>query len=201
MSNIISFEKARAERAPQLVRLHIELAWIEPKIWRRVIVPSHLSLDQIHRIIQTVFGWKDGHLHEFDFEGERYGIPDPIFDLNPIRPEQSTSLKAALGKLDTFKYVYDFGDNWLHLITVEEHLSGGTAPTSPIECLGGENAAPPEDVGGAPGYEDFQTIMADDQHPEHQSMKRWFKQGYRRHFDARFFDLNTINKALKKLKL
>jgi len=33
---------------------------------------------------------------------------------------------------------------------------------------------PPEDVGGAPGYEEFLKAMADPKHPEHNELKEWY---------------------------
>ena len=40
-------------------------------------------------------------------------------------------------------------------------------------CIGGENACPPEDVGGPPGYEEFLAAMADPNHPEQRELKKW----------------------------
>lgn len=35
-----------------------------PTIWRRVIVPSHVTFHQLHTILQFSMGWKDRHLYE-----------------------------------------------------------------------------------------------------------------------------------------
>jgi hypothetical protein len=55
---------------PRLIELCITLADIEPPIWRRVRVPDAYTLDQLHRVIQLLFGWLDYHLYSFEV-GER----------------------------------------------------------------------------------------------------------------------------------
>jgi len=52
--------------------LRIELKEIKPVIWRRFIVPSNITLDRLHDIIQIVMGFTDSHLHEFVIDGKRY---------------------------------------------------------------------------------------------------------------------------------
>jgi Plasmid pRiA4b ORF-3-like protein len=49
---------------------------------------------------------------------------------------------------------------------------------------------PPEDVGGAPGYDAFLEAMADTKHPEHKSIKEWY---------GDIFDPNEPNKEKFKL--
>ena len=39
-----------------------------------------------------------------------------------------------------------------------------------LEAIG---QAPPEDVGGVPGFVDFHTITLDPKHPEYEHMKKW----------------------------
>ena len=42
--------------------LRIELEDIEPLIWRRVAVPTSMSLKAVHNVIQAAMGWLDNHL-------------------------------------------------------------------------------------------------------------------------------------------
>jgi hypothetical protein len=62
---------------PVAYQLKITRAEIQPPIWRRVLVPGLLTLDQLHHVIQQVMGWIKAHLHEFVIGGQRYGMPDP----------------------------------------------------------------------------------------------------------------------------
>jgi hypothetical protein len=58
-------------------------------------------------------GWSDNHLHEFEIAGERYGIPDPHDPSGPpVVAESRVRLGACLGGMKSFRYVYDFGDDW-----------------------------------------------------------------------------------------
>ena len=84
MSNVTPLKKPRAKKVPNLLQLKIELAWIKPTIWRRILVPESITLGNLHQVLQVAFNWGDYHLHEFNFGGERFGIPDPEFDWEPV---------------------------------------------------------------------------------------------------------------------
>ncbi len=75
----------------------------------------------------------------------------------------------ALNPKKRFEYIYDYGDNWWHTITIENRLPL-TSTRSSIICIGGEMACPPEDVGGLGGYFGFLETMADPQHEEHDAV-------------------------------
>ena len=72
-------------RAPKRVyQLLVELDEVEPRVWRRLWVPDTLTLAKLDRVIQAAMGWTNSHLHEFEVEGKRYGIPDDEgFDETP----------------------------------------------------------------------------------------------------------------------
>lgn len=61
---------------PNAVRLHVVIAGIDPPVWRRLVVPLHFTLAQLHPILQAAFGWTDSHLHQFLIGGLRYGEAD-----------------------------------------------------------------------------------------------------------------------------
>ena len=45
--------------------IRITLRDSKPPIWRQVAVPSDITLEQLHEVIQIVMGWTDSHLHQF----------------------------------------------------------------------------------------------------------------------------------------
>lgn len=142
-------------------------------------------------------GWWDYHLHEFEIGGLRYGIPDPEWDLGPeLINEARKKLLTVLGNRRTFDYLYDFGDSWLHRITLEERLPM-RQPQRYALCVAGENARPPEDVGGIPGYYELLEVIADPSHEEHESMVEWCGGS----FDPRRFDIDAANESLKRIKV
>ena len=62
-----------------IYQLKVTLQDISPPIWRRLLVASTVSLEDIHIILQIVMGWTDSHMHEFAKGSDRYGIPDEYF--------------------------------------------------------------------------------------------------------------------------
>jgi hypothetical protein len=143
--------------ADELAILRIELADIEPLIWRRVGVRGSTSLATLHRIIQAAIGWLDYHLWEFTVDDVIYGIPDPDDISWGRKVERASTAKLAkvLGSgVKAFSYVYDMGDNWEHRVIVER-IEAIQPDTLYPEFLGGERRCPPEDCGGLPGYYEF----------------------------------------------
>ena len=58
----------------------------------------------------------------------------------------------------TFTFVYDFGDNWRHTVTIEKLMAAMPAPKKP-SCIDGARCCPPEDVGGTSGYFEFLRVL------------------------------------------
>jgi len=183
-----------------LLLLRIELEHSSPAIWRSVLVPDNITLVKLHRVFQEVMGWHDYHLHEFIIDHRHYGMTnpdDPFADLGPeLISEKRKKLEKVLGRKKRFEYIYDYGDNWRHTITLENRLPLTSAQPS-ITCIGGEMACPPEDVGGLGGYFEFLEAMADPQHEEHENMMQWWGEA----FDPRTFDILLANERLKQIKL
>ena len=185
-------------RSPNAIQLLATLNRIEPTIWRRLVVPWTWHLGQLHLTIQAAFGWCDSHLHEFRIGGVAYGDPEnnEWNDDTSVRTFDETELRLldfAREPGRSFDYVYDFGDCWEHVLTVEELLALDIAPRA-ATCMGGARARPPEDVGGSSGYEDFLSIMSDPSDPEHRSMKRWCGG----HHDPAWFDLGIVDKDVRQ---
>jgi hypothetical protein len=178
-------------------QLKVQLLDVTPQVWRRVIVPETIKLPKLDRVIQTAFGWTNSHLHQFIIGGIHYAFPDPDFadELKQV-DEMRVQLDKALGfEARSFEYVYDFGDDWHHVAIVEDRYID-TKASNPIHCIGGENACPPEDVGGARGYAEFLEVLADPDHEEHEHYLTWA--GGK--FDPQRFDLYATNQALAKIK-
>jgi len=181
-----------AAAAKETVTLRVELAPIEPLIWRRIQVPWDIPLPNPHGVLQCVMGWQDSHLHAFQIGSVEFGIPDEADELG-MKDERRVRLDQALGKsVREFSYIYDFGDHWEHRLVVEE--IGPAEPDRPCPlCLAGERACPPEDVGGPPGYANFLAGIRQPDHPEHEEILRWIGGA----FDPEGFDLNSVNRALR----
>jgi hypothetical protein len=179
-------------------QLRVELQRVEPLIWRRILVPENISLPKLHSVLLGAMGWQGGHLHEYEIARLRYGVPDEDWPSSePLNDERRVRLKPMLEDgLRRFTYVYDLGDYWEHRITVEDLiLPAANAPS--VRCLAGENACPPEDVGGAGGYADFLDIIRDPNHEEHAGMLKWIGGS----FDPAAFDVAEVNERLATYKV
>ena len=95
----------------------------------------------------------------------------------------------------SFTYVYDFGDNWRHTITLEKLVTVTPAQKKP-SCIDGARCCPPEDVGGTSGYFEFLRVLlapGSDEIDEQRHLKHW--SGGR--FNPEKFDLAKTDKAVR----
>jgi hypothetical protein len=51
--------------------LRVELKGSKPPIWRKLAVPSDMTLGELHDTIQIAMGWEDDHLHQFRLRIEK----------------------------------------------------------------------------------------------------------------------------------
>jgi hypothetical protein len=169
-------------------QLKITLQNTRPPIWRRVLVDGSATLDHVHEVIQAAFGWWNFHLHEFEVGRTRYRVPDPDDDWGePPRDERRTRLDTVASEGSTFRYTYDFGDNWTHRCVVEKVLPASRVAPVPA-CIDGRRACPPEDCGGTWAYRELLEILADPEHPEHDERRDWLG-GW---FDPEAFDASEF---------
>ena len=159
----------------QIARLRITLDDIEPVIWRRVELPLSNNFKTLHLAIQAVMLFENYHLFRFDVGEASYGIR---FDNDYMDPPTRNAGNRRLAKLvergiTDFTYTYDFGDDWRHSVVIEEVLPADPTADYP-RFVDGQRRAPPEDVGGPPGFEAFLDAMAKPRHPEHKSVLQWY---------------------------
>jgi hypothetical protein len=172
-------------------QIRVEIADVEPPVWRQIRVPVAISLANLHDVLQIAFGWQNSHLHGFEVDKIRFGLADVEDELFSV-DERAAPLGAVARVGSKFLYRYDFGDDWEHIITVERLIKDGARA---IECSGGARACPPEDSGGASGYAALLEALADPQHEEHDDMRRWVG----RRFDPEKFDAVALNRKLATL--
>ena len=186
----------RQRQIESVYQIKVTLKDIQPPIWRRVQVPSNISLNKLHRILQAVMPWDDYHLHQFIIGGVNYGEPDPDDDFGfELKSDRTAKLnQVASGAGARFTYEYDFGDGWEHEILIEKVLPPETGVRYPI-CLGGKRACPPEDCGGVPGYARFLEAIRNPEHEEHDELLQWAGGS----FDPEAFDLDEINHKLRSI--
>jgi hypothetical protein len=189
------FQTFDHEEMTMIYQLKVSLRYTSPPIWRRLQLRSDTTLRDLHYILQVAMGWENYHLYQFMSHGAFY-VDFDIFrelglDENMINAAETKLDSLLVVVKDSILYEYDFGDGWLHDIVLEKELEtqdGGPFP----RCIAGKRAAPPEDVGGPPGYDEFLRIMGDDTHPEHEFMREWLG----RDFNPEDFDTAIVNSQL-----
>jgi hypothetical protein len=161
-------DTSAADSFNQICTVRIELLDTDPLIWREVEVPTSITLKVLHDIVQVTMGWLDYHLWEFTIGTRAYGLPtDEDWGTAPRIEAIKVRLRDVLkpGKT-TIDYMYDFGDSWMHRLTVTAVRPGKPGVSYP-HYVSGEWGCPPEDCGGIPGFYNMLDALADPKHPDH----------------------------------
>jgi hypothetical protein len=174
----------------------ISLKNSKPIIWRRILISSGLSLSDFHKVIQTTMGWTNSHLHQFiknnTFYTVRMGDDDFWEEMNNVDYKGMKVSDLLVNEDDTIIYEYDFGDGWMHDLTLEKKITNDPKIIYP-SCLTGKMNCPPEDCGGVWGYEDLLKIIKNPEHEEYEGYMEWLGGA----FDPKDFNKDEINKRLK----
>ena len=172
--------------------LDVELLDSVPLVTRRIVVSGKRTLGELHRILQVSMGWEDCHLHVFEARDRSWRVADPDYGVEGVDDEWELTLdEVAPRKGSRFLYEYDFGDSWVHEIRVVERMDPDDAAPEP-RCVGGQNACPPEDSGGPPGYAWKLEVLGDPEDPDYDDVVEWMGEDY----DAAAFDVDRVNTRL-----
>ena len=179
-----------------------------PPVWRRLQIPAGITFHELNAIIQLAFNWCGYHLYSFeigDREDEDYVLietpNDLLYDFNfKVINSTKTKIDKYFDKIKKLKYTYDFGDNWIHDIQIENVVESEEKLKNPV-CLKAKMASLPEDCGGPWGYEDLLNVINNPKDERYQDMKDWLEQGYSVWYDDRtYVDLDEINMELEAYK-
>ena len=106
------------DRCMKMVKLKIELRDIGAR--RVVTVPGDITLESLHDVIQSLFGWEDCHLWMFSDKSGRTWEPKcdaSFFGDEHFDPAGACVVDILPDVGDHVEYEYDFGDSWRHRIT------------------------------------------------------------------------------------
>ncbi|MHB8361043.1 MAG: plasmid pRiA4b ORF-3 family protein [Thermoplasmataceae archaeon] len=176
-----------------ILQIKVAIKGIRPSIWRKLLVNSDATLHELHLMIQAAFGWENYHLYEFYIGRNNYTT---LVDLEENDKDAIDSSGVTLEDLhlqegNKFTYVYDFGDNWEHLVSVDKILPPDPSVLLP-SCIGGKRKCPPEDCGGVYGYYDILKEAKDPQDPEHEASARWLGEYDPEEFDMESADFDVL---------
>jgi hypothetical protein len=122
--------------------LAVSLHGAAPPPWRLLEVPSAITLDQLHEVLQKAFGWSGLGPHSFvTIYGEFFGRMRPTggaVNRTAERCDESSVMLAQAAGEDGLGMVYLYGyhDEWRVDIRVEKILSAGAGVAYP-RCTGG----------------------------------------------------------------
>lgn len=186
--------------------LKIVLTDSNPVVWRSLKVPAFITFQRLHEVIQGAMLWHDYHEFEFVSLEDTYRFVEEqeiIDEQNAMDEQDRPKWQYKLAKkvqIDRFLtrdkevfYTYDFGDYWNIDVTLESICEDYDKPYA--TCLAGEHPAPPEDVGGWDGFQQFLEALCDPANEDHEEMLEW-SEGWKDQFDKR-----AINAALRKVIL
>jgi len=176
-------------------RLKATLRGTRPPIWRRLEVPSDITLKRLHMVIQLAFGWDDSHLFVFDTPAGQYGSYDPDLRIRSAAGQNLAAVADWPG--DKVRYEYDFGDCWELDILVEAVHPAEPGVAYP-RCTAGRRAGPPEDCGGIPGYYELLNVLANPRHRDHAAQLRWLGIESAAEFDAAAFEVAPVERRLRR---
>lgn len=155
---------------PTYFQLEISLLEIDPPVWRRFLIHSEATFMNLHHAIQDSFGWQECHLYEFLDGTVEENDTRPLYAMKlpriarsehaePHDDEPDAPVADDIELRDYFSaknqrcfYVYDFGDNWQHLVELKETVELPEEFTRRL--LDGARACPREDCGGTIGYKE-----------------------------------------------
>lgn len=178
----------------------------KPPVWRRILVPAQYTFYNLHCIIQEAFGWYNAHLYQFQEKPYNYGwmikekedLGDDFLSALAFPEDVQSPHETNIGTflkdrpVKKFVYIYDFGDDWVHDITIEAVTEETLLHP---RCIAGKGACPPEDCGGIWGYENLKmTLLEKPRSNEAKMYRDWLGLGRGEQFDPKAFDLDQVNK-------
>lgn len=178
-----------------------------PPVWRRLQIPSGITFHELSAIIQLAFDW--GGYHAYNFEigstlhdlGISIELPgDDFFGYSDTKNSLKEKIDNYLENYSRMKYIYDFGDNWVHDIVIEKIVETDKKLAKPV-CIKAKMASIPDDCGGPYGYEELLEILSDKNNKRYKEMREWVDDWVINWNDDReYVDLDEINKKLETYK-
>ena len=139
-------KNAIKEKTEQIYTFRVDLKYA-PGIWRKIEIKGTQSLHHLHQIIVEAFERDDDHLYAFFMNNVAW---DNSAEYGPPYGETDArnSMKAKINSLglqnkSKFLYIFDFGDDWEHpltLLSIRQETPTGKFP----RIVGFKGDAPPQ---------------------------------------------------------
>ena len=154
----VGVPRSGGSHVPSYFCFEVSLLDVEPRIWRRFLLSSTGTFEDLHIAIQDAAGWGNSHLFAFRTLDQEVIATVPDGDLDSSPDASVIALHPYFDDASQCYYQYDFGDDWWHEVVLVE--SSHSSERFHRKLLSGERSFPPEDCGGVPGYEEFVAVLA-----------------------------------------
>lgn len=198
----------------QKYTLRITMKGISPSIWRKVEVPSNISLRHLSELIMAVMGWSGYHLNQFrkgldtyyepyyQRDGDMEGFSDGR--IRHFNQEEVSIGEVLEEKGRSFTFDYDFGDSWEHEVRLSSIAEYAEGESRRIRFVSGKRACPPEDCGGLWGYDELCRIVSKKASGkrltrDERERLEWYSGDYDDCFDPELLDLEACADAADSL--
>ncbi|MGD0553536.1 MAG: plasmid pRiA4b ORF-3 family protein [Streptosporangiaceae bacterium] len=139
------------DAATTIHQVKVSLRGAKPPTWRRLELPSTMTLEALHEVLQIAFDWHALHLHEFETVCGTFGDPDHNDDLSKREDESSVAIAQVAAQGTKVVYEYNFRKEWRHNLVVEKITPAEPGIAYP-RCTAGRRTPPHE---GSMGLEDY----------------------------------------------
>lgn len=195
MRSVVNVSELRQPSKNIVMTLLVQLEplVINPPIWRQLLVDGSITLRQLHHVIQAAMGWESAHMYEFAIGLSRYGqrLEGSAYDFDD--DDEGVRLTDFAKKGYRFRYLYDFGDQWNHIVVIDAiEPCPDNVPVDVVKVLDGEGACPPEDVGGADGFNDMLKTLKKPGTPSYNELMDWLDGPY----EPEIFDIRQANASI-----
>jgi len=188
----------------EFLTVHIQMNGC-PDVWRRLRIPAHFSLRDLHQAIQRTthfYGYHD-HLftdknkHVYISQNPKEYAADFDMDIETVHLEHMTFVGDVLSNSGTrLLYGYDSGDSWSFIVKLEKREAAAAGEAIRITCVDGAKAGPPEDCGGLPGFDHLRKVCAmSSPKGENEELMIWLNDMVP-NYDPDRFDLDKVNRDL-----
>ena len=156
--NNLTLIQSGADNKPEEAWLPAQISIDGTNVWRRVLVPGYQRLEDLHNIIQISFEWNDSYRHRF------YTAAPGGLDRNNLDDKLKIGEVCGQG---TSELQYEYGNKWnVKVVFLSPYQPG---KDEAIRCVAGEEAAPPEMVGGPSRFGKILAILANGNDMEKQA--------------------------------
>ena len=168
-------KSGKAAKKQYAYTLDVALKGSPRKVYRQLIVPSTITLEDLGEVLIRAVGWDGYHLNQFIDGKEYYTIPeDDGLGFDEDKDAREYTIGHILRRLKSkVKWEYDFGDCWVHEITLVEKQEVEDSDKVKVRLVKATGACPPEDCGGVGGYRHLLNVLKNPGSEEFEEMMDW----------------------------